>query len=70
MKGDFPRALNNHPGVGNHEKAIIFALPFLRVGLTHGVTVAQQILVLFVKVRILMGQQAKEKPLHFAGVFL
>ena len=34
---------------------------FILVVLTHGVTVALQILVLSVKVRILMGQQEKER---------
>ena len=45
----------------------IFALPLKNGhGLTHGVTVALQILVLSVKVRILMGQH---KNLAFSGVF-
>ncbi len=37
------------------------------MALTHGVTVALQILVLPVKVRILVGQQ--KKPLHLEEVF-
>ena len=49
--------------LGEIELNPIFALPKPKgdgTGLTHGVTVALQILVLSVKVRILMGQQEKE----------
>lgn len=51
----------------------IFALPKPQgdgTGLTHGVTVALQILVLSVKVRILMGQQKGERVLFFPFFYL
>ena len=47
------------------DSARIFACPSAKAGgtriLAHGVTVALQVLVLSVEVRILMGQQAKTK---------
>ncbi len=38
--------------------------------MSHGVMVAQQILVLSVKVRVLVGQHTKRCPVIFAGLFL
>lgn len=60
---------------GCAEKIVALSLPPLlkkQMALAHGVTVAQQILVLFVRVRILVSQPENKKPLaadRLRGVF-
>jgi hypothetical protein len=43
---------------------------FLSIGLTHGVVVAQQILVLLAQVRILVGQQKSHSTIMLDGFFI